>query len=107
MTDAIRELNDTFRKGAVRSGTWLVTCGVEALGPMFVALAILAVKAFDEFGAGNDSHGEHDFGSVSIAGETVFWKIDYYDLDLRFGSEDPADDAITRRVMTIMLASEY
>lgn len=39
--------------------------------------------------------------------EKVFWKIEAYDRDLRFGSEDPANPAVTRRVLTIMLASEY
>ncbi|MFC4194983.1 DUF3768 domain-containing protein [Novosphingobium lubricantis] len=31
----------------------------------------------------------------------------YYDNALEFGSEAPWDDAKTKRVMTIMLASEY
>jgi Protein of unknown function (DUF3768) len=44
--------------------------------------------------------------SVDIA-VTVFWKIDAFGRDLRFGGEDPADRAVTRRVLTIMLAGEY
>ncbi|WP_254913113.1 DUF3768 domain-containing protein [Novosphingobium sp. B 225] len=33
--------------------------------------------------------------------------MDAYDRDLRFGSPDPDNPAVTRRVLTIMLASEY
>ena len=33
--------------------------------------------------------------------------IDAYDRNLRFGSPDPADPALTSRVMTIMLSEEY
>ena len=39
--------------------------------------------------------------------ERIFWKIDYYDPSLDFGSEIPSDPAQTVRVLTIMLASEY
>jgi hypothetical protein len=57
--------------------------------------------------AHNDPHGEHDFGNFTLAGRKFFWKIDYYDAAMEFGSEDPADPSKTTRVLTIMLASEY
>ena len=57
--------------------------------------------------AHNDPHKEHDFGSFEIAGRKFFFKLDYYDLAMEFGSEDPADPAKTMRVLTIMLAEEY
>lgn len=31
----------------------------------------------------------------------------YYDMALEFGSDDPADASITRRVLTVMLAEDY
>jgi hypothetical protein len=34
-------------------------------------------------------------------------KIDYYDRMLRDASPNPADPAVTRRVLTLMLASDY
>jgi hypothetical protein len=38
----------------------------------------------------------------------LFFKIDYFAKgDLRLASEDPADPAVTERVMTIMFANEY
>ena len=50
---------------------------------------------------------EHDFGSIQLGENTIFWKIDYYDLDLHMHSPDPSDETITARVLTIMLAEEY
>ena len=41
------------------------------------------------------------------AGERYFFKIDYYDKNTEFGSPDPADPAVTTRVLTIMRADEY
>lgn len=68
---------------------------------------MVAVKEFTDFSGDNDPWGEHDFGAVSVAGEKVFWKIDYYNLDLSAGSENPANEGLTHRVLTVMLASEY
>jgi hypothetical protein len=102
----IRELNDEFRT-TLRGGRVLMTNGVQACGPDVIALALTKTREFTEFDGDNDPHDEHEFGNFKIADEEFFWKIDYYDKEMEFGSEDPADPAITMRVLTIMLASEY
>jgi hypothetical protein len=84
-----------------------LTAGVHALGETFVAEAVAALMTFDDFDADNDPHGEHDFGTVRVQGRRLFWKIDYYDQALERASPNPADPAVTRRVLTLMLASEY
>jgi hypothetical protein len=98
-------LNDAFRRQF--GPGWLITAGLMALGDAVVADAIQAVMAVETFDEGDDPYGEHDFGAVTVRGCKLFWKIDCYDLDLAFGLPDPADPAVTRRVMTIMLAEEY
>jgi hypothetical protein len=47
------------------------------------------------------------FGTIDLAGQTYFFKVDYYAPDMDGGSEDPADPAKTTRVLTIMRADEY
>ncbi len=105
--EAIRQLNDRFRMSGPAAGDWLVTSGVQSLGEAAIVLAIQLTTQFDAFTPDNDPYGEHDFGSFTLAGHKLYWKIDYYDLRLKFGSPNPADEQITRRVMTILLASEY
>lgn len=102
----IAELNDAFRKAGPAPG-WYLTAGVEAKGTALAIAAVAAVRSFDPFSADNDPHGEHDFGSVDVGDERVFWKIDYYDPTLTVASTEPDDPNATRRVLTIMLASEY
>jgi len=104
--ERIRSLNDDLRAHH-RGGMIVVTRGIQALGSSLIRRIDRAVSRFDDFSSDNDPYGEHDFGSVTVEGHVVFFKIDYYDLDLLNGSPDPADPAVTRRVMTIMLADEY
>lgn len=105
-TDRIRELNDIFRKTWL-TGTVLLTSGIQNLPDITQSRIVEAVQGFDTFTPDNDPYGEHDFGAVTIEGDKVFWKIDYYDLTMQYGSEDAANPAVTKRVLTIMLAEEY
>ena len=105
-TRRIRELNDALRVYSKGGETYL-THGVSAKGEDFVARAFQAVADFDGFTEDNDPYGEHDFGAVTVDGERVFFKVDYYDRAKEYGSEDPADPTVTARVMTILLAEEY
>lgn len=103
---AVCGLNDEFRRDFSR-GRAVLTAGVADLPSDTIAELLRAVQSFDSFDAGNDPHGEHDFGKVEMSGEVYFWKIDCYDPDLLYGSTDPADPAVTTRVMTIMRSEEY
>ena len=104
--DRICALNDAFRR-SFGGGTVVVTAGFESLSGDRRPTILARIRAFDQFNEDNDPHGEHDFGGMVVDGETVLFKIDYYDLTLTAGSEDPANTAITRRVMTVMLAADY
>ncbi len=54
-----------------------------------------------------EDYGEHDFGQVELDNVRYFWKISYYDKNLEYGSPDPSDSTVTRRVINLMEASEY
>ena len=105
-TNRIRALNDTLRQ-TLTGGRAVITPGVAALGQTAVARIIKTIAVFDDFCQANDPYGEHDFGAFEAEGRTIFFKIDYLDTTLNFHSPDPADPAVTERVLTIMLAEEY
>src|SRR6266436_2496960 len=100
-TRRVRVLNDNFRSTFI-GGTVVLTQCVNELPLDVKAQALLMVQAFENFTRDNDPYGEHDFGHFEIAGDTLYWKIDYYDPDCQHGSEDPSDVDQTRRVLTIM-----
>ncbi len=114
----IAKLNDEFRRVAVDAafgqatpeqvpGKFCATQGFTAL-PRADQIAILQkVRLFEDFTEASDPYGEHDFGIVKQNGESFYWKIDYYDKNLQYGSEDPADPEQTTRVMTVMCHYEY
>ena len=104
--ERVRALNDELRKTGAGGQTFL-TRGLIAKGADFIAKVAAAFRAFDAFDGDNDPWQEHDCAIFDVDGESVMFKIDYYDVNMEFGSPDPADPAVTRRVLTIMLAEEY
>ncbi len=58
-------------------------------GSDFVAHAVSAVRAFDAFTNDNDPWQEHDCAMLDVDGETVIFKIDYYDLNMEMLSPTP------------------
>ena len=105
-TLTIRKLNDHLRMTWTGGKVWM-TPGVAEMGPRPMLHALALVRDFDDFGPNNDPFEEHGFGAITVDGEQLFWKIDYYGPDLTHGSPDPADEAVTHRVLTILKASEW
>ncbi|KIC39824.1 hypothetical protein RA27_17390 [Ruegeria sp. ANG-R] len=109
--------NDAFRRLACLGvapdkpipGRMHVTSSLVEAGDGFMDEAVKATGAFEVFEPDNDPEGWHDFGSVEIRGETVFWKIDLYEAnsDFRHGAETPENPETTIRVLTIMMARDW
>jgi hypothetical protein len=104
--ERIRALNDNLRtKG--EGGDIVITRGIHALAGNGEIEVIKAVQTFAAFEPANDPYGEHDCALLRAANQQVMFKIDYYNLTLTGHSPDAGDPAVTRRVLTIMLADEY
>lgn len=106
-TQDVARANDALRGGAIwdENCRMVITQGLGADSTMAVKAAV-AVSAFNDFNEDNDPHGEHDFGSVDVDGERVFFKICYYaDSTCRYGA-DPHEGPVFR-VITMMLAEEW
>ncbi|MDU9006886.1 DUF3768 domain-containing protein [Sedimentitalea todarodis] len=116
---SIAAQNDLFRKALIDpiavyemqgkgiQGQVLITPGVSSEGAAFQAAALAAVATDMRFTEDNDPHGDHTFGTVMVGDQKLFWKVDLYDLDFKYGSERPFDPTVTQRALTIMCPSEY
>lgn len=103
---AIAALNDHARQ-SLKGCRVFITAGVREMDADDIAYILEQVRCYRAFTPANDPYGEHDFGKISTWEFEVFWKFDYYDLDMQMASLDPADPTITTRVLTIMMADEY
>jgi len=107
----IRRLNDRFLQGdATVPGEVVITAALHELmdcDARSTSELVQTVRNYTAFTKDNDPHSEHDFGSFQFKGETCFWKIDVYDHALKWAAPDPSDPKLSKRVMTIMLASDY
>lgn len=122
-TVRIARLNDLARQAMGVACGAVATVGFRSLPDADQSRVRELIETFDVFDEDNDPHGERDFGTIYQLGdgrwtterprlsederERVFWKLDYYDRDLAGASEDAADPAVTRRVLTILLSDEY
>jgi len=104
--EQIARLNDALRKYG-RGGQIMITRGVRGIADFDARGLVAALAAYDAFDPDNDPHGERDFGDLTIGGEDLLWKIDYYDTHYQYASPDPADASVTSRVLTVMFSSEY
>ncbi|MDQ0350184.1 hypothetical protein J2S76_004641, partial [Ancylobacter vacuolatus] len=87
----IAQLNDELRR-TLTTGDVMLTAGIRALPPGQLRAVLARVRRHDDFTPDNDPYGERDFGAIALDGlGRIFWKIDYCDPTLTFGSEDPAD----------------
>lgn len=103
--EIIARLNDGLRK-TCEGGTVVITRNVRGLIGFNALELITALANYDRFDENNDPHGERDFGDFPLFNTDLYFKIDYYDPDLKFGSDDPADASITHRVITIMTEAD-
>lgn len=100
-------LNDQLREIGI-GGKTVITRGVINLGNDTLIGIIKAMREYATWDEDNDPYGEHNFGILTLANsQKVYFKIDYYDARMEFGSDDPADPEKTTRVLTLMLAEEY
>jgi len=111
----IAKQNDAFRTSIMLSlkpegvppGKLVMTSGIAAQSDEFRTALIVELINFDAFDEDSDPYEMHEMGVLEIEGEKVWFKFDLYDENYEYGAEDPTDPKRTRRVLTLLLPSEY
>lgn len=96
--EVIAELNDKFRANDAK----LPADGNHVIEQMDEEWRTAVMQAIRNLDSVDDA--EHDFGAVNVNGKSLYWKIDYYDTELEYSSDEPCDDVLTERVLTIIPA---
>jgi hypothetical protein len=109
--------NDLFRQSRclatpadmILPGVVVMTQSLAACAPEFIEHARIAIGEIDEFDPDNDPDGFHDFGSVEVDGQAVWFKIDMFEAGTgkMSGAETPDVAERTERVMTLMFPSDW
>lgn len=107
--ETIARLNDRCRQGFDRTARIVITrtClatfsnGTVASEAIAQARILAALRRYSFAGC-----PERDRGSFAVDDVEIFFRIDYYDTALEWGSEDPSDASITTRVLTLMLRED-
>ena len=96
----IARLNDEFR-----TTTHEVTLTRGVADIEYLPGLLGQVRRYDNFTEDSDPDGEHCFGVIEWHGQTVYWKVDYYDPTLDHW-QDPLSPEC-HRVLTVLLADEW
>ena len=100
-SEIIGRLNDRCRQGLDRTARVTVTraCLASLSTDSLASQAVAQARLLQEL-------RRHKFAEGDVLRERGEFTIDYYDQSLEWGSEDPADASITRRVLTMMLRED-
>lgn len=110
-TERIAQFNDAARYGRDRTARIVMTSGLLAEfggdtveDSMMAQARLMAALCHSAFALDSP---ERDCASMDMDGIKLLVKVDYYDTELASGSEDPANPAMTRRVVTLMRPADY
>ena len=81
-----------------------MTAGIAALGPEAVARIVKTIAVYDDFCHANDPTKSTTL-VVRSRRPRIFFKIDYFERP-HLSLAGPSDPAVTKRVITIMLAED-